>query len=62
MTYYALLGFTGVVLALALGWVYLTSRLRRALGRIQAPSVLEEFDAGLNIPMRDGETRPKEKR
>ncbi len=37
-------------------------RLRRAIGRARAQSVLEEFDAGLNIPMRDGETRPVEKR
>ncbi len=61
MIYYIILGFAAVLLAVALGWFYLARRLRRAIGSAQIQSLLEEFTAGIAIPMLDGETRPKEK-
>ncbi len=62
MIYYALFGFAAVLLAVALGWFYLRRRVGRAIGSAQTQSLLQEFTAGIAIPMLDGETWPKEKR
>lgn len=54
-----LIALAVVILTIILAWVYLMRRLQQAMGGVEAQSILDGLDAGLNIPMRDGETRPK---
>lgn len=62
MIHYVLIAIGVVILAGVLAWLYLMRRVRRAFRGVEADSILDGLDAGLNIPMRDGETRPKDKR
>lgn len=56
MKFLLAVGLSAVVAVALVGW-FVYQRLKRLAGSQQTTALVESFDAGLAIPMRDSDTR-----